>query len=259
MAKNEKRTMNVILDDLNNTVKAHNELDLGNVTRTTLLKNANDLVKEYNELSMLTLYAECADAALPVKAFVEAGVYKTKKLKRNEEKVPDKDGVLHLVISYTVEDSTGDLDLTKFLEWAAAMGKKDTNTTDWRIKMAAVKDAIKKSYRQTLNSNAESNTISVKALKTLIQDMFDALIFIPTEKGENSVVATNSIAKIFREFATQTNTKLADSENIGSILTGKVWNTLVMKNLKSAVTGKKLIVTFDVDEAVTEATEAAAE
>ena len=157
------------------------------------------------------------------------------------------------MISYTVEDSTGDLDLTKFLEWAAAMGKKATNTTDWRIKMAAVKDAIKKSYRQTLNSNAESNTISVKALKSLIQDMFDALIFIPTEKGENSVVATNSIAKIFREFATQTNTKLVDSENIGSILTGKVWNTLVMKNLKAAVTGKKLIVTFDGDEAAAEA------
>lgn len=245
MAKNEKRTLKVILDELEAAVKSCNELDMANVERVALKKQAEDLAKEYNELSMLTVYANCLEDKLPVKAFVEAGTYKTKRIKRNEVKEPDKEGCLHLVISYSVDDGAGDLDITKFLEWAASKNKQAAHSADWRDKMAAVKDAIKDSYSKSLNSKGDTHKISVKALKGLVQDMFDALIFIPTEKGENAVIADGYIAKLFREFATQTNTKLADSDNIGSVLTGKVWNTLVMKGTKSAVKGKKLTVDFD--------------
>lgn len=250
MAKNEKRTLDVILAEMNTVVNNYNELDMADVSRVTLKKQASDLAKEYNELSMLTVYATCLEDKLPVKAFVEAGTYKTKRVKESAIKEPDKDGSLHLKLVCAVEDGKpANLDLMKFLEWAAAKNKQAAHSADWRIKIAEAKDVIRDSYRKSFASNGDTHKLSIKKLKSVLQDMFDALIFIPTEKGENSVRATGDIAKNFREFATKTNTKLVESDKLGEVLPGDVWNALVMKNLKAAVEGKKLIVDFDCAEA----------
>jgi hypothetical protein len=212
-----------------------------------LKKQADTLAKEYNELSMLTVYATCLEDKLPVKAFVETGTYKTKRVKESYVKVPDKDGCLHLKQVCAVEDNKqpSNLDLTKFLEWASAQNKQVTHSADWRIKMGAVKDVIRDSYRKSLSAKGETHKLSITKLKNVLQDLFDALIFIPTAKGENSVIAKKEHAWDIREFATKTNTRLADPDKLGEVLPGDVWNSLIMKNLKVAVEGKRLIADFD--------------
>lgn len=251
MAKNEKRTLDVILAEMNTVVNNYNELDMADVNRVTLKKQATELAKEYNELSMLTVYATCLEDKMPVKAFVEAGTYKTKRIKESAIKEPDKDGCLHLKLVCAVEDSKvpANLDLMKFLEWAAAKNKQAAYAADWRTKIAVAKDTIRDSYRKSFAAKGDTHKLSIKKLKSVLQDMFDALIFIPTAKGENSVIADKDIAIEFREFATKTNTKLAESDKLGEVLPGDVWNALIMKGLKSAVEGKKLTVDFDCAEA----------
>lgn len=246
MAKNEKRTLNVILDELNNAVEVYNGLELADVARADWTKKAKELVTEYNELSMLTVYCNCLDAKLPVKAFVEAFNYPVVSIKDSSHPEVGEDGCKHLVFSRAVNDEgTKALHLVKFLEWAAEKNKQIAASKDWRVKIGAAKDTIKAEWKKFHGANKDSHSVSIKKLKAAMQDMFDALIFIPTEKGENSVIATGDIAKLAWQFANKTNTNSEKNTHIGDVLPDREWNTIMMKTLLSAVTGKKLIVNFD--------------
>lgn len=253
MAKNEKRTLNVILDELNKVVDEYNKLDLADVARADLTKKAKELVNEYNELSMLTVYSTCLEAKLPVKAFVEAFNYATVSTKDASHKEADEEGCMHLVFTRSVNEGIKALHLVKFLEWAAEKNKQVAASKDWRVKMGEAKDAIKTEWKKFQAAGKDSHSVSIKKLKAAIQGMFDALIFIPTEKGENSVIATGDIAKTAFQFANQANTNAEKNVNMGDVLPDRVWNAILMKSLLAAVTGKKLIINFDGEAAEDEA------
>lgn len=256
MAKNEKRTLNVILDDLNNAVNSYNDLDIADAARLDLTKQAKELTKEYNELSMLTAYSTCMQDKLPIKAFVEAFNYKTVSTKDTPHyEVDAETGSKSLVFTRSVTEGTSGLNLVKFLEWAAEKNVQVAASKDWRIKMAEAKDAIKDAWKKFQASRGDTHKVSIKALKKSMQGMFDALIFIPTEKGENSVFATGNIAKTAFQFANQANTKAEKNLIMGDVLPDRVWNAILMKSLLAAVSGKQLIINFDGEAAEEEAAE----
>lgn len=255
--KNENRTLQVILDELNKVVDAYNKLDIADVARADLTKQAKELANEYNELSLLTVYATCVADALPVKAFVEAFSYVTVSTKDASHKETDKEGCMRLVFTKSVTEGKKALNLVKFIEWAAEANISVTASKDWKVKMAEAKDAIKAEWKKFQAAGKDSHSVSIKKLKKAMQDMFDAIIFIPTEKGNNAVVATGNIAKTAFQFANQANTSTENVYTMGDVLPERIWNAILMKSLLAAVNGKTLIVNFDGEENATE--EAAAE
>lgn len=253
MAKNEKRTLNVILDELNKVVDAYNKLNIADVARADLAKQAKELVNEYNELSLLTVYATCVADALPVKAFVEAFSYVTVSTKDASHKEADEEGCMRLVFTKSVTEGKKALHLVKFIEWAAEKNISVTASKDWKAKMTEAKEAIKTEWRKFQAAGGDSHSISIKKLKKAMQDMFDAIIFIPTEKGYNAVVATGNIAKTAFQFASQANTSTDNLYTMGEVLPDRIWNTILMKSLLAAVAGKELIIDFDGGDAEEEA------
>lgn len=259
MAKNEIRTMEVVLNELNVKVDAYN-LSTSNTEKATLTDEIKKLEVEYNELSLLTAYSKCMEAELPIKALVEMAQYDTVSHKDTPHKEVQADGSKLNVITRSVVEKKKMFDLVKFIEWAAERNKQIAHSKDWKVKIGDAKRAIKTEWKKYLASKGDSHSISNRQLKIAMQAMFDSLIFIPTEKGENSVIADKDIAVFAFGFANKLNPQIDDEDvNDGDILPESNWRVILMKTTRSAVTGKKLIVgcAEDEEEAAQEAVEAA--
>ena len=247
MAKNEARTMGVILDELNINVNTYNELDAIDPKRVELADEAKKLVNEYNELSLLTTYAKCMEAELPLKALVETFSYNTVGVKyAPHPKVVD--GVKRTIYSGSITEKPSMLDITKFLTWAAEGNKQVAHEKDWKVKMRAAKVAIKTEWKKYLESKGESTSISNRKMKEAMQNMFDALLFIPTENNNNAVIASNKIARFAFATANKLNPKIdADASDI-DILPESNWKVIQMKIMRTAVIGKELVINYNNDE-----------
>ena len=258
MAKNEIRTMEVVLAELNTKVDAYN-LSTSNTEKATLTDEIKKLEVEYNELSLLTAYSKCMEAELPIKALVEMAQYDTVSHKDTPHKEVQADGSKLNVITRSVVEKKKMFDLVKFIEWAAERNKQIAHSKDWRVKIGDAKKTIKTEWKKYLASKGDSHSISNRQLKIAMQAMFDSLIFIPTEKGENSVIADKDIAVFAFGFANKLNPQIDDEDvNDGDILPESNWKVILMKTTRSAVIGKKLIVgcAEDEEEAAQEAVEA---
>lgn len=254
MAKNEVRTMEVVLVELNNKVDAYN-LSSSNTEKATLTDDIKKLETEYNELSLLTAYAKCMEAELPIKALVETAQYMTVGHKDTPHKEVQADGSKLNVITRSVVEKKKMFDLVKFIEWAAERNRQIAHSKDWRTKMVDAKKTIKTEWKKYLASKGDSHSISNRKLKMAMQAMFDSLIFIPTEKGENAVIADKDVASFAFAFANKLNPQIDEDVNDGDILPESNWKVILMKTTRSAVTGKKLIVGCAEDEDAEEAAE----
>ena len=247
MAKNEARTLGVILDELNKKVDAYNELEVTDPKRVELTDDTKKLVDEYNEVSLLTTYAKCMEAELPLKALVETFSYNTVSTKDAPHKEV-QEGVKRTVYTRSVTEKPRMLDITKFLDWAAESNKHIANSKDWKSKMLAAKVAIKTEWKKCLAAKGESHSYSIRKMKTALKDMFDALLFIPTESGNNALVANSTIANFAFAAANKLNPKIdADASDL-DILPESNWKVIQMKIMRTAVTGKELIINYNNDE-----------
>ena len=247
MAKNEARTLGVILDELNKNVDAYNELEIIDPKRVELAGEAKKLAEEYNEISLLTTYAKCMEAALPLKALVETFSYNTVSTKdapHNEV----QNGVKRTVYTRSVTEKPRMLDIAKFLDWAAESNKQIANSKDWKVKMLDAKVAIKNEWKKYLKSKGDTHSVSNRKLKSALQDMFNALLFIPKENGNNALVANGDIAKFAFAFANKLDPKIADDATDGSILPESNWKVIQMKIMRTAVAGKELLINYNDDE-----------
>ena len=253
--KNEVRTMSVILDELNKIVDAYNALPVIDPQRAELTVTTKKLVEEYNELSLLTVFAKCMEAELPLN--VETFVYNTVNTKDAPHKEVQPDGSKKEVLTRSVTEKDKMLDLAKFIDWAAERNRMIANSKDWKMKVLTAKKAIKAEWKKYLASKGDSHSVSNRKMKTALQEMFDALIFIPTAKGENSVIADGDIAKFAFGFANKLNPSTDDEVADGDLLPESNWKIIQMKALRKAVIGKKLVVNFndDEDEEATETAE----
>lgn len=247
MAKNEARTLGVILDELNKKVDAYNELEVTDPKRVELTDDTKKLVDEYNEVSLLTTYAKCMEAELPLKALVETFAYNTVSTKDAPHKEV-QNGVKRTVYTRSVTEKPRMLDITKFLDWAAESNKQIANSKDWKSKMLTAKVAIKTEWKKCLAAKGESHSYSIRKMKTALQDMFNALLFIPTEKNNNALVANSTIANFAFAFANKLDPKVDADAPDGSILPESNWKVIQMKIMLTAVTGKELNINYNDDE-----------
>lgn len=243
--KNEVRTLSVILNEINEKVEEYNNLPETDTKRAELTVTTKNLVTEYNELSLLTVYAKCMKAELPLKAFVETYSYNTVNTADKPHKETQEDGSKKDVYTRSVTEKERMMDLAKFIDWAAEANHQVANSKDWRKKVLAAKQVIKTEWKKYLASKGESHSVSTRKMKAALQDMFNALIFIPTAKGDNSVVATGSIAKIAFAGANKLNPAVDVDASDVDILPESNWKVIQMKALRSAVTGKELIADFN--------------
>lgn len=247
MAKNEARTLGVILDELNKKVDAYNALEVTDPKRVELTDDAKKLADEYNEVSLLTTYANCMEAEMPLKALVETFSYNVVSTKDTPHKEV-QNGVKRTVYTRSVTEKPRMLDITKFLDWAAESNKQIANSKDWKSKMLAAKVAIKTEWKKCLAAKGESHSYSIRKMKAALKDMFDALLFIPTESGNNALVANSTIANFAFAFANKLDPKVDADAPDGSILPESNWKVIQMKIMRTAVTGKELIINHNDDE-----------
>lgn len=251
MAKNEVRTLSVILNELNMKVDEYNGLPEGDPMRVTLTTESKNLVNEYNELSLLTVYAKCMEADMPLKAFVETFKYNVVGIKDVAHKELQADGSKKDVYSRSVTENPDKmLELTKFIEWAAERNKLVAHSKDWKSKMLVGKNAIKTEWKKFHAAKGDSHSISIRKMKAGLQEMFDALIFIPAPSNHalNAVMVTSDIAKFAFSFANKLDPRANDEVSDGAILPEQNWKVIQMKILRSAVSGVQLIVDFCEEE-----------
>ena len=246
--KNEVRTLSVILEEINAKVEEYNKLPETDPKRAELTVDTKNLTNEYNELSLLTVYSKCMEAELPLKTFVETFSYNTVSTADKPHKEVQADGSKKDVYTRSVTEKDRMLDLAKFIDWASEANKQVANSKDWRKKVLAAKQAIKTEWKKYLSSKGDSHSVSTRKMKAALQEMFDALIFIAGANGNNSVVASSSIAKHAFAGANKLNPSVDIDASDVDILPESNWKTIQMKALRSAVTGKELIANFNEEE-----------
>lgn len=248
--KNEVRTLSVILNEANVKAAEYNNLREGDPARADLDVAVNNLVKEYNELSLLTVYAKCMATELPIKTFAET--YSWNRLSRTIKPTPVvlPDGSKLKEGKMSLNDSDAVLELSKFIKWAADSNHQITHSKDWEEKVREANKAIKAEWKKFFASNGDTHSMSKRKLKAAMQNMFDALIFIPTAKGENSVVANAAVANLVFGGANKLNTTADISDKHMDVLPDNYWKILQMLSLNMAVTGKELLVDYNEGEEV---------
>ena len=195
MAKNNQnsgRTMAVVLDEIKTNIDKYNSSKKSE-ERNALSVSLDALIKEYNEMSLLTAYAGFMDDESPMLAFAKAYTYPMVGKKDTKHREV-KNGVMVETVTRVLDDQKrGYLNIKKFLAWVDERGKSIAASSDWMTKMGDARDIIcKRKEAEYTGGTPVSNT----KLKEALQGMIDALLVIPGEKGGNALVVTGKNAAV---------------------------------------------------------------
>lgn len=246
----ENRTMSVVLEELNNSVDKYN-LAVDAAERNQLACAHKNLVQEYNELSLLSAYAEFMKAEVPLVALAKAYYYETVSVK---DKVHNEvvDGVAKSSVTRSVVDGEKKLDVAKFIEWTEERNKSVAAAKDWKAKIGAARSSIESEWKRFFASNADKKDISIGKVKKATQSAFDALVFIPCEndKDKNAIIANGDVAKALIAFANSRKDAKIDGKITikGEILPRNTWNVLLLDALHNVVEGKKYEISYGLEE-----------
>lgn len=240
----EKRTLKVVLEELNKSVDKYN-LSTNAVERVQLAVEHKNLATEYNELSLLNAYASFMADEKPIVALAKAYYYDTISVKDNVHNEV-ADGVMKSSVTRSVNEGCKKLDVTKFIEWTAERNRCVAADKSWKSAVSAARTVIETEWKKFFASKGDSHSMSIGKTKKALQTMFDALVVIPTEKGNNAIVANSDIAKWVLGFAnTRKDSKIDGNVNIvGNVLPKQTWNTLLLDILHKAVAGKTYEIIF---------------
>lgn len=242
----ENRTMSIVLKELNASVDKYN-LATDAMERVQLAVEHKNLAAEYNELSLLSAYADFMKAESPLVALAEAYYYATVSVKDNvhNEVV---DGVQKSTVTRSVNEGCKKLDVTKFIEWTAERNKSVAADKAWKTKMGAARNSIENEWKKFFAAKGDQHAMSIGKTKKALQAMFDALVFIPCENNadKNAIIADGNIAKWVLGFANSRKDTKADGAIAitGSVLPRATWNTLCLDILHKAVTGKSFEIIY---------------
>lgn len=238
----ENRTMPVILEELNASVDKYN-LATDAVERVQLQVEHKSLVEEYNKASLLNAYADFMADEHPLIALAKAYYYDTISVKDNvhEEAI---DGVKKSTVTRSVNEGCKKLNVVKFIEWTEECNKSIAADKAWKTKMAAARNSIENEWKKFFAAKGDTHAMSIGKTKKALQEMFNALVLIPSKSGKNAVIADGNIAKWVLGFANSRNDSKVDGEIVitGSVLPKNTWNALCLDILHKAVTDK----TYDI-------------
>ena len=229
MKKNEVtvRTLETIEAEANVKVDAFNsEADLSK--RITLESEIDGLIKEYNELSLLTVYAAAKAEALPIIALAKTCTY----VAISKKKTPTielVEGVAKRVEVLSIQKKDSALNILKFIKWLEERNFKMPD--GWKTNMSAVKADVIDQW-QAFEKSGDEHTFKIGQLKRLLQTMVNDMGFIPGEKGNNALIVKSAHAKTVLKFSSRKTGVLS-----GETMTPKIWDDLLMTVLHSVATG----------------------
>lgn len=228
------RTLEVILNEANDKVNALNkEKDSGK--RDTLVAEVDKLCKDYNDLSLLTVYAASKSEALPIMALAKVCTYHTIRKKKSPGFVII-DGVTKSVDVYSLVESDTNLNILKFIKWLEDRNFKMPK--GWITNMSAVKADIIDQW-QAFDKSKDEAKFKIKRIKELTQTMVNDLGFIEGAKGNNALVVKGDHVKPMLKFANRKTGVLA-----GETLTPKIWDDMLLTLLHSIATGSAFENTY---------------
>lgn len=238
----ENLTLEQLRAMLDETVDKHNIAE-NSIARVEARAETKDITDAYNELSLLTVYANCMKEEQPLVAFVKTFYYHTVSVKVavSNEVI---DGVAKSSEVASVTESDKKMSLFKFIDWAKDRNKVITADKCYKTATNKCRNTINAVWENFQNSK-DKTEMSKNAVKKALQPMFDALIFIKGKSGKNAVIATGDIAFYIIALAAELKTTADDNKkpnfNI-EFLKSKSWDGHILNMLHMAVEGK----TFDV-------------
>lgn len=227
MKKNESRTLSVILNELNINVDEYNKLSEVDPQRVELAAAAKKLVDEYNELSLLTAYANCMAEEKPLVALGNAYTYATITVKDNRHSEV-KNGVKCSVTTRSVEDSVRQLSIVKFLTWANERNHKLAADNLYIEKYGAAREEVNRQWERYWKSKGDSTKFEIGKMKRTLQAMFDALVLIETTGNKNALVATGDMAKYALGIANTRKVDLKKKTQTVVNMPGNLWEQVSM-------------------------------
>ena len=244
MKKISEMTMAEMLAELNTSVNTYNASNDA-AERVELSATHADLVKAYNEASILSAYATCMKDKKPVVALAKMLYCAKVSTKDTPHKVTDETGKTTVKITRSVNEGVQKLNVVKFLDWAAERNQCLAASKDWKAKMYAARDTINSEWKKWLDST-DGTKMSKNAIKKKLQAMFDAIAFIPCDNDaeKNAIIANNNSAGWIVALAATGKTTNDNGKVTMTLefLKGNKLNDLVTDILHMAIEGK----TFDV-------------
>ena len=202
---------------------------------------------EFDKMSLLHTYAVCLDAETPVVEFIQTRTSRT--LKANIENVEDIDPATnktrHVRTMQKVEGAKK-MYLIDFLTWADKKNKSVTADKNWSVKVSQARTAIIDEWKRFFSKDSDT-ILSKNKAKTILQEMFDAIVFIPTEKGENAVIANGDAAKVIIAVANELKESKNEDGSINfevQVLGKKKWNNLVTDIMYMAIKNKSYTIVY---------------
>ena len=230
MKKNEVitgRTLEIIAAEADakvNALNAEQELE----KRITMESEVDGLVKEYNELSLLTAYATAKAEELPVIALAKACTYPTISKKKTPS-IDLVDGKAKRVETFSIQTKDTNVNILKFIKWLEDRNFK--MPAGWITRMSAVKADIIDQW-QAFDKAGDKATFKIGQLKRLLQAMVNDMGFIAGDKGNNALVVKSAHAKTVLKYSNRKTGVLS-----GETMTPKIWDELLLTTLHSVATG----------------------
>ena len=241
----ENRTMSIVLEELNVSVDNYNEASAEE--RVQLALTHKNLVTEYNELSLLSAYANFMKAEVPVIALAKAYYYDTVSVKDtvHNEVI---NGVQTSSVTRSVVEGVKKLDVTKFIIWTEERNKSVAATKTWKAEVGTARRSIENEWKKFFASKSDEKKLSIGSVKKATQKAFDAIVFVPCEndKSKNAIIANSDIAKVLIAFANKLQDKFIEGklELEGTILHPQTWNMLLLTALHMAVENKNITLAY---------------
>jgi hypothetical protein len=229
---------------LNENVDKFNNVATTQADKIDLRVEIKDIIEACNELSLLTVYSDCLADEQPVVKFASAYVYDTISAKYTVQSIIEN-GKSKSSEVCEIKDGTKTLAPFKFIEWAKARNKIITADACWIEKVTAAREAIVAEWKKYMASN-DGYAISKNVVKSEMQKVFDALVFIPCEnaKDKNAIIAKRNVAEYIIALAADKKVVLKDrSPNFTVSFLTKSWEGLIFDSLHMSVKGK----TYDID------------
>lgn len=257
MAKNmnnvEGKTLEQLKKELVDIVEKHN-LSESTSERVKLKVEAEKVKNEHNKVSKMDAYAECLKAENPMLAFAKMYTYNVVSI-GNDKKTD--------TLSVKTENPSGAkltevFNLWDFVETCESMNKQVTAALDWKSKAAKTQKTLIENVQKYIEDGTEKD---VAGLKAALQEMFNSIVMVAGESGNNAVIATSKQARLIYMTCGRMNAK-----NLQAMFGRESsWQAQAFTFLHCAVANKDITCTYgdsepvaaiDEDEADTEETAA---
>lgn len=238
---NEKitaRTMEVVLAEIKDNITSYN-LTTDVVEKAKLEVALKNLETEYNELSLLNVWAGFMTTEQPMVAFAKAYEYPIVG-HRDVDHRETKDGVKTIVRTRVVDETkTRILNVQEFIEWTEESGNSVAHDKNWRKLVNAARDSIIEQWKGFMGAKGDTRQVSIGKMTRALQDMVDALVYIEGEKGGNAIKVQRSVAKAVFALSNQRKDGLK-----GTIMPASVWKKLQVDVLHATVAEKEFSINF---------------